>query len=307
MDFKDLGRELSNWGRWGDEDRIGTLNHLTPERVLAAAQSMQTGQVFSLSLPLGASGPQMGMGGRINPVHTMSMTPSDFAGRADGMVFSDDFIFMPLQTATQWDGLAHVGYDDFFYNRVPATTVGPRAGSSDLSIEHVAQHGVASRGVLLDVARFKGVDRLEAGEGISRKDLEGTAAHQGTDIRPGDIVLFRTGWMRCFTVDGETARYWNGEPGLILDCAGWLHENDIAAVASDNWGIEVMQPDATGHETAVHAVLIRDMGMSLGELFVLDELAQACENRGDWSFFFTAPPLRVTGGVGSPITPLAIL
>jgi kynurenine formamidase len=247
------------------------------------------------------------MGGRINPVHTMSMTPADFTGHSKGMVFADDFIFMPLQAATQWDGLAHVGYDGQMYNGVAAETVSARGGSVDLSVEHVAQHGIAGRGVLLDVARHLGEDRLEAGQSITRAMLEDTARRQGTAIHGGDIVLFRTGWMRCFTVDGDAARYWNGEPGLALNCCGWLHENEIAAVASDNWGIEVMQPDAKGHSTDVHAVLIRDMGMTLGELFVLDELADACADRGDWTFFFTAPALRVTGGVGSPITPLAIL
>ena len=307
MEFKDLGRKLSNWGRWGEDDRVGTLNHLTPERVKAAAGAIRSGEMVSLSLPLGASGPQMGMGGRINPVHTMSMTPADFAGRADGMVFADDFIFMPLQAATQWDGLAHVGYDGFMYNGVPAASVAPRAGSSDLSIEHIATYGIAGRGVLLDVARYLGMDRLEAGHEITGDLLDATASHQGTSIRPGDIVLFRTGWMRCFTVNGNAARYWNGEPGLTLECTEWLHERDIAAIASDNWGIEVMPANVSGFATVVHAVLIRDMGMTLGELFVLDALAQACEARCDWAFFFTAPALRVTGGVGSPVTPLAIL
>lgn len=307
MDFKALGRELSNWGRWGEDDRVGTLNHLTPGRVAAAAGAIRSGEMISLSLPLGSSGPQMGMGGRINPVHTMSMTPADFAGSEDGMVFSDDFIFMPLQTATQWDGLAHVGYDDYFYNGVPASTVSPRGGSAELSIDRVAEHGISGRGILLDVARYRGVDRLDAGDGISAEELEATASQQGTAIRPGDIVIFRTGWMRCFTVDGDAVRYWNGEPGIDLSCARWLHEHDIAAVASDNWGIEVGRPDGQGYATSVHAVLIRDMGMSLGELFVLDELAQACEERNDWTFFFTATPLCVTGGVGSPVTPMAIL
>jgi kynurenine formamidase len=307
MEFKEIGRSLSNWGRWGADDRVGTLNHLTPDRVKAAAASIRTGRMLSLSLPLGNTGPQMGIGGRINPVHTMSMTPADFASHPKGMVFADDFIFMPLQAATQWDGLAHVGYDGMMYNGVPATTVAARGGSSDLSVEHVAQHGIAGRGVLLDVARHLGVERMEAGRGVTRAMLEDTAAVQGTAIAKGDVVLFRTGWMRCFTHDGDAARYWNGEPGITLDCCGWLHENEIAAVASDNWGIEIMEPDAKSHGTDVHAVLIRDMGMTLGELFVLDELAEACAERGDWTFFFTAPALRVIGGVGSPVTPLAIL
>lgn len=307
MEFKEIGKTLSNWGRWGEHDRVGTLNHLTPERVRAAASAIRSGRMVSLSLPLGNTGPQMGMGGRINPVHTMSMTPADFASHPRGMVFSDDFIFMPLQAATQWDGLAHVGYDGFMYNGVPAETVAARSGATLLSIEHVAQHGVAGRGVLLDVARHLKVDRLEAGQTITRAMLEETAQAQETRIEKGDVVLFRTGWMRCFTVDGDAARYWNGEPGIGLDCCAWLQENEIAAVASDNWGIEVMAPDAKSHATDVHAVLIRDLGMTLGELFVLDELADACAQRGDWTFFFTAPALRVIGGVGSPITPLAIL
>jgi kynurenine formamidase len=307
MDFRELGRRLSNWGRWGPEDRVGTLNHITPERVLAAAQAIRTGRIVNLGLPLSAAGPQVGVGGRVNPNHLMSLTPSDFHGRADGMIFADDFITMPLQCATQWDGLAHAGYDGFFYNGVAAETVTARGGSRLLSIDKIAERGVAGRGVLLDVARARGVDRLDAGEAITPEDLDAAAQRQGTVVAPGDIVLVRTGWLRTFTIDADAKRYWKGEPGLSVDCAAWLHDHDIAAVASDNWGVEVMAPDAAVIETVLHAVLIRDMGMTLGELFVLDELAQACEARGDWAFFFTAPPLLVVGGVGSPITPLAIL
>jgi kynurenine formamidase len=307
MAFRELGRELSNWGRWGADDCIGTLNHITPERVRAAAAAIRTGRIVNLGLPLSSAGPQVGVGGRINPVHHMSITPGDFSGRSDGMVFADDYITMPLQCATQWDGLAHAGYDDKLYNGVAASTVTSRQGSATLSIDKIATRGVAGRGVLLDIARTKGVDRLEPGYGVTPADLDAAANRQGSAVGPGDIVLFRTGWMRTFTVDKDAPRYWNGEPGLTLECATWLHGRDVAAVASDNWGVEVMAPNSTRPETELHAVLIRDMGMTLGELFILDELAEACEARGDWSFFFTAPPLLVVGGVGSPITPLAIL
>ena len=239
-DFRTLGRQLSNWGRWGADDRIGTLNHITPERVRAATGAVRSGRIVTLGLPLSAKGPQVGVGGRTNPVHHMAMIPADFVGQPAGMIFADDYIAMPLQCATQWDGLAHVGYDGLYYNGVTGDTVTTRGGSAELSIDRIARAGIATRGVLLDVARLRGVDRLEAGEEVTAADLDAAAERQGSEVLPGDVVLVRTGWMRCFTVNGDAPRYWNGEPGLTLDCAPWLHARDVAAVASDNWGVEVI-------------------------------------------------------------------
>jgi kynurenine formamidase len=307
MDFRETGKRLSNWGRWGAEDRIGTLNHLTPERTAAAARAVRSGRIVSLGLPLSNQGIQVGLGGRVNPIHMMSLTPPDFADRPDRMIVADDAVFLPLQSVTQWDGLGHVGYDDLLYNGVPAGSISTGAGSATLSIDQIARAGVAGRGLLLDIARLKGKDRLEAGEAIAPADLDAALAAQGCDTLPGDIVILRTGWIRCFTEDGDAARYWNGEPGIDLACAEWLHRREIAALASDNWGIEAMPANDSAFEMPVHCVLIRDMGMTLGEVFMLDELAEACAADGCWSFFFTAPPLLVKGGVGSPLTPLAIL
>lgn len=306
MHFHEAGQTLSNWGRWGDDDRIGTLNYLTPERVAAAAQSVQVGRIVNLGLPISAQGIQIGLGGRINPVHLMSLTSLDLRERPDRMMVADDFLFMPLQSVTQWDGLGHVGYDDCLYNGVPTSSVSTAAGSAELSIDKIAQVGVAGRGVLLDIARLRGVDRLGAGEAILPAELDAAEASQGCRVGPGDIVLIRTGWLRTFTEDGDAAAYWNGEPGLDLACADWLHDRQVAAVASDNWGVEAMPPDDREYRMPVHCVLIRDMGMTLGELFVLDELAETCAALNRWDFFFTAPPLLVVGGVGTPITPLAI-
>ncbi|MEW9853873.1 cyclase family protein [Novosphingobium sp. M1R2S20] len=307
MSFREVGKRLSNWGRWGDCDRIGTLNHLTPERTAFAAQSVRSGQIVNLGLPLTNQGIQVGLGGRVNPIHMMNLTPPDFAGRSDRMIVADDSVFLPLQSVTQWDGLGHVGYDDMLYNGVPAASITTAAGSAKLSIHQIAERGVIGRGLLLDIARLRGKDRLEAGEAITPADLDAALAAQNCETLPGDVIILRTGWMRCFTVDGDAARYWNGEPGINLACAEWLHGRQISALASDNWGIEAMPANDATFEMPVHCVLIRDMGMTLGEVFVLEKLAEACERENRWTFLFTAPPLLVVGGVGSPLTPLAIL
>lgn len=305
LEFMNVGKRLSNWGRWGKDDRIGTLNHITPEWVAVGAALVKRGQSFDLGLTVGALGPQTGAGGRINPVHLMSMTSLDFPGRKDGLVINDDYIFMPLQSVTQWDGLGHVGYEGSFYNGVPITNVNTAVGSPILSIDQLATKGVAGRGVLLDIARLRGVERLASQEPITPADLTKAEEKQSVKVGPGDILLVRTGWIRNFTVDGSAANYWMGEPGLTLECAEWLHQRDVAAVASDNWGVEVMAPITGEWAFPLHCVLIRDMGMTLGEIFVLEELAEDCAKDGRWSFFFCAPPLKVVGGVGSPITPLA--
>jgi kynurenine formamidase len=305
-DFRLVGKRLSNWGRWGAADRIGTLNHITPARLASAARLARDGRLFDLGLPVSARGIQVGLTGRINPVHVMSMTPPDLSGRADGMIVADDAIFMPLQSVTQWDGLGHVGYDGCLYNGVAASTVTTMSGSTQLSIDQIAQRGVAGRAVLLDIARLLDVDRLAAGQGISVADLEAAERRQAVRVTPGDIVLIRTGWIRHFLIDRNAPAYWSGEPGLAFECAAWLHSREVAAVASDNWGIEVMPPNDTNFHMPLHCVLIRDMGMTLGEIFDLDALARDCADDGRWEMFFCAPPLKVVGGVGSPITPLAM-
>jgi kynurenine formamidase len=202
--------------------------------------------------------------------------------------------------------LGHVGYDGCLYNGVPASTVTTMSGSTHFSIDQIATRGVAGRAVLLDMARLLGIDRLAAGQSISVAQLEAAEKKQSVRVGSGDIVLIRTGWIRHFLIDRNAAAYWNGEPGLAFECADWLHSREVAAVASDNWGIEVMPPDDTAYSMPLHCVLIRDMGMTLGELFDLEALADDCATDGRSETFFCAAPLKVVGGVGSPITPLAM-
>jgi len=218
--------------------------------------------------------------------------------------YADDYVFMPLQAASQWDGLAHVYYDDKMYNGFPASDVGPH-GAMHCSIDKMAK-GIVGRGVLLDIARLKGVDWLEAGQVITPEDLDAAAEAQGVEVRSGDIVFFRTGWRTKFKRDGDAASFMAGEPGIGLACAQWLYDHEVAVIASDNWAIEVLPGENPNELLDVHMVLIRDMGMTLGEILDLDELAEDCANDGVYEFFTAAPPIKFTHAVGSPINPLAI-
>jgi len=301
-DFREIGTRLRNWGRWGSDDERGTVNFLTPERIKHASTLVRRGAIFDLGIPFDVNGPQPG-GGRINPVRLMSETGAqqDFPG---AFHYADDYVFMPLQAASQWDGLAHVFYDDQMYNGFPASDVGPK-GAMHCSIDKMAK-GIVGRGVLLDIARLKGVEWLEQGYAISPADLDAACAAQGVTVGPGDILLFRTGWRTKFKQDKDPAAFMAGEPGLGLDCCEWLHERDVAVVASDNWAIEVLPGQIDTELLPVHMVLIRDMGMTLGEILDFDELAADCEQDGVWEFLLTAPPIKFTNAVGSPINPLAI-
>lgn len=301
-DFRVVGKRLSNWGRWGADDERGTVNHITPERLVAAGKLIKAGKIFDLGIPFGADGPQPG-GGRINPVHLMSQT-GDTQVFPGGFKYADDYIFMPLQGATQWDSLSHVYYDDQIYNGFPAKDVSVVGAAHD-SIDKMAK-GIAGRGVLLDIARLKGVDWMQSGEVISPADLEAAEAAQGVKVGAGDILVFRTGWRNKFLAERNPTEWMASEPGLGLACCDWLQARQVAAVCSDNWAIEVLPGETDDALLQVHMVLIRDMGMTLGEIFDLEELSADCAADGVWEFFFCAPPLKVTAAVGSPINPLAI-
>src|SRR5471030_1311314 len=202
MDIK-LGREaiaeaskkLSNWGRWGKDDHSGTLNHVTPEDIVKASSLIRTGKVFALGIPLDASGPQTGLfGGRFNPIHQMLATGTDaIAGRQDWnkIRYADDTLMLCVQGATHWDALGHIFYEDKGYNGHEAKMVDAR-GLNVLGIEH-SKNKMVGRGVLLDIARFRGVKWMQDGESISNDELDKCAKDQNVSIGRGDFVIVRTG------------------------------------------------------------------------------------------------------------------
>jgi kynurenine formamidase len=302
-DTRTLGARLRNWGRWGADDERGTTNLITPERLVAAAGLVRKGRVFDLGIPFDENGPQPG-GGRINPVRLMSET-GDLQMFPGAFKYADDYVFMPLQGASQWDSLAHVYYDDQLYNGWPARDVTVK-GAAHNAIDKQAK-GITGRGVLLDIAALKGVEWMQPGEVITPSDFDAAIERQGgVPVGAGDILLFRTGWRKKFLAEQDPASFMAGEPGLGQACCAWLRERDVAAVCSDNWAIEALPGETPDCLFNVHMVLIRDMGMSLGEILDFEELAADCVDDGIWEFFFCAPPIKFTRGVGSPINPLAI-
>lgn len=305
VNFRSLGREVSNWGRWGPDDQLGTLNLVTPDHIRTAAAAVRSGTVFQLSIPVGKDGPQTGLGGRQNPVHLMSMQHSDWDPA--GMQIADDWVSMPLQSGTQWDALSHIAYDGLMYNGYSADEVGARSGARRLAVDAMTDH-ITGRGVLLDIARLRGVDWLPAGTAIGPDDLDAAERAQGVAVGTGDFLLVRTGWRAKFLADGRDG-WMSNEPGLNADCAPWLHDRAVAAVGSDNWAVEVLPASGTsaaGVMLPLHCILIRDMGMPLAEILDLEALAADCADDGQWSFLFVAPPLHISNAVGSPTTPVAV-
>ncbi len=302
-DFRAVGKRLSNWGRWGDDDERGTLNHITPDRIVEAASLVRHGKVFDLAIPFDLEGPQVG-GGRNNPVRLMSETGDDqeFPGP---FKYADDYVIMPLQSASQWDALGHVFYDDHLYNGFPASDVTPHGLKHD-SIDKISKD-VIGRGVLLDIAALKGVDWLESGYVVTPEDFDEAAERQGTEIKSGDILLFRTGWRKFFVEKQSREEFMAGEPGIGMACCQWLYDHEIAALASDNWAIEVLPGEYYPEQVFnVHMVLLRDLGLTLGEILDFEELAADCAADGVYEFLFCAPALPFTNGAGTPINPLAV-
>lgn len=302
--------ELSNWGKWGPDDQIGTLNYITPEDVVAATKLVKRGKVFAMGIPLDRTGPQNGLfGGRYNPIHTMLATGTDaVAGRFDEQLklrYADDVLQMPVQGATHWDSLGHIFLGDKMYNGYDARLV-DSGGVHKNGIEHTKDKMIG-RGVLLDVARFRGVDSLADGEAVTSAELDACAKKQGVEVRRADFVILRTGHMERCRKAGEWGGYAGGDaPGVAFETCRWMHAKQIAGFCSDTWGVEVRPNETSEVNQPWHWVVIPAMGLTMGEIFDVSELAADCAQDGVYEFLFTAPPLIITGGTGSMINPIAV-
>lgn len=310
MNAAALIERVSNWGRFGPDDQLGTVNHITAAKRIEAAGLVRTGEVYSLAVDFEPDTPQFKASYRLNPQRSMVATGTDVrAGRqaAFGLAghgFADDMVVMSLQAATQWDALAHCFHDYHMYNGRPCELVGAK-GAAFNDIANLRDR-VFTRGVLADVAGYLGVDALAADHHITVAELEATLAAQNVVVGTGDALIIRTGHLARIRREDAWDQFVEAdEPGLGWDALPWLRDRDVAAVAADNWAFEVIP---SRHELGLpfHAVGIVYLGLLIGEIFHLEDLAEACRADGRYDFCFTAPPLPFAGAVGSPINPLAI-
>ena len=322
--------EGSNWGDFGADDQVGRLNLITPELRLAAMREVRSGLAFPLSLPLDYPGGEPAEAPRRGPklfassfgehqMYNFHLTPSD--------VCCDDGVTMSLQYSTQWDSLAHWGrmFDvdgsgkerAVYYNgyRAGVDLVGPDAENGPhahcLGIENMAMTGVQGRGVLVDLVRSFGTGRTL----IDHAMLTHALATQNVEVRRGDFLLLYTGYgdaiisMRKHPdeeVLHKTGAALDGRDEKLLD---WIESSGVVSVIADNPAVEAFDPElkAAGPHglLPLHERCLFKLGIHLGELWWLSELAGYLRTTGRHAFLLTAPPLRLPGAVGSPVTPIA--
>ncbi|MFI5667064.1 cyclase family protein [Streptomyces sp. NPDC051704] len=303
-EFHDIAKRVNNWGRWGADDEIGTLNLITAEVVRAAAAEVRTGVRIPLALPLKEDGVQAGLiPGRVNPLHTMVQINQELFGPGT-VACSDDAVTMGLQSATHWDALTHVSHSGRIYNGRPASTITAHARAEFSGIDKAAP--IVSRGVLLDVARAKGLDRLPGGHAVTPEDLAEAEEFGGVAVRPGDVVLVRTGQIQVYLA-GDKHGYGFPSPGLSVRTPEWFHARDVAAVANDTLTFEIFPPEIENLWLPVHALDLVEMGMHQGQNWNLEKLSTACAEENRYAFLLCAMPEPFVGGVGTPVAPVAVL
>jgi kynurenine formamidase len=296
------------WGVFGDDDEVGTINLLTPDRVVAAADSIRSGKVFALNLPINIPDPPLFTRGK--HTHTVKIFPN-----AEFVL--DDFLdnFYP-QASSQWDALAHVKHPVHgAYNGIPDNQMTGRGGMR-LGIDNLARRGIAGRGVLADVARYydrvgKSIDFTQA-KSIPLNDVQATLEEEGVELQAGDILLIRIGWTKFYLSASDEIKAELGKETVVPGIEGsertarWLWDNHLAAVASDSPALEALPKPAGEEMEFLHFHMLAFFGMPIGEMWNLEGLAEECAVDGNYDFFLTSAPLNIPGGVGSPPNALAI-
>ena len=301
----------TNWGKWGDDDEVGSLNYLGPEQVLAAVSLVRQGKVFTLQRLIGDPKGDPVWPGRSPAERTMLLDESTWDG-ADapqfpgGLHYADDKIEAFLQGSTQYDALGHVWYDGKIWNGYDArSTVG---GMKKASVEPIAQRGIVGRAVLLDMARYRGKRNLDKGETFTHEDLIACAEAQGVRIEKRDIVIIRTNFLQLFFEQGEAFYEGFNEPGLVYspELVEWFRDMEIPNLVTDTIANEVTTDPNNGVALVLHSALMRKLGVTLTEIADLEKLAADSAEDGQYAFLYVAAPLKIAKAAGSPVNPVVI-
>lgn len=302
-EFETLFESVKNWGRWGQNDQLGTLNFITDAHVRRAAALVQTGRSFSMAIPINTvAGPD-----NAHPAIHYMVQNHDIAIGSSRVGIAKDFLAMECHgdCHTHIDALNHISYGGLLYNGRPISDVTSK-GMHGYDVTSYA-HGLVGRGVLIDIPRLRGVPYLEPGEAIRRAELEAAEYAQDVRLGEGDIFVFRTGHHRRRLEKGpwNNSHAGDGKAGLHVDTIPWMHERRIAAFFPDGDG-ETVPGTVDGIMHPIHALQVTAMGMTVSDSLNLEDVADACNKGGRWEFMVVAGPLRLPDSTGSPFNPLAI-
>lgn len=308
-----LADQPTNWGKWGPDDEVGCLNYLDANEVLRGVAEVKSGKTFTLQVPIGHPGGDPAFPGPRGPAtrvnimdrgHYLSGAGTAFPG---GLEFADDMIVMYLQGSSQYDALGHLWYGDQIYNGYPAETT--TGGLKKASVLPIAEKGIVGRGILVDIARYRGKRWLDRGETFTHEDLVAAARAQGCEIQKRDILLIHTGWLSYFYATPREEFYADFiEPGLTYspELVRWFQETEIPNLVTDTIANEVTVDPVSGVTLPLHNALMRNLGVTLAEIIALEELAADCAEDGQYTFLYTAAPLKVTEATGAPVNPIVI-
>ena len=305
-EFDEIFETVKNWGRWGPDDELGTLNYITADTVRAAAATVRSGRRATMAIAMNtAAGPD-----NPSPVTHHVVQGHDIDIGSSGVTFATDYVGLAFHgdCHTHMDALCHIAYQGLVYNGRPAQQVMTSKGATALDVT-AYREGLVGRGVLLDVPRFRGIRWLEPGEAVTRAELEAVERAQGVRLGEGDIFVFRTGhhrrrlelgaWSNDYPPAGQ------GKAGLHVDTIPWMHERRIAAFLPDGDG-ETVPSNVEGVLYPIHPLQVTAMGMLVSDSLNLEDVARVCEEERRWEFMVVAEPLRLPESTGSPFNPIAI-
>jgi kynurenine formamidase len=293
---------VKNWGRWGADDELGTLNHLSPAHTQQAVHLVQSGEVVSCSRRLSVKG---GPGNAQPLLH--HMTASGESAPATGFGVAADWVGLGFHgsAVTHMDSLSHAFWDGCGYNGFPASDIKSASGAGWGSVERAGK-GIVSRGVLLDMAGVHGGSWLEPGQSVGADDLLEAERRQGVTFGTGDVLFVRTGRDAREKRQGAFDPAHEGVGGLHYSCMELLHDREIAVLASDA-AHDVIPSGVRGFDLPVHTLALVAMGLWLIDNAYLETLTDRCRSLERWEFLTAVSPLLIPRSTGSPTNPLAVL